>query len=352
MSYQEVDAIALGELLRAPGEIAVIDLRPSATFGNGAPLYGTNVPLADLESRIDALVPHRHTRIVLVDGDGTRVNHAAALLSARGFTHVHVLRGGTDFNDRLPVIPIRIAAPRIISGEVERSFRVPVTTPRQLAALREQGAPVAVFDTRSVDEYLGGHIPDSFPAPGGEVLPLFHALIDSPDTHVVLTCAGRSRAVLAAQTLIDAGVPNPVSTLDFGTLGWRDAGFELGYGAQQPLHRASAADLDFARTRLQSLAERFPLHTSDDLARWQADASRTTYALDVRLPEAFELVHLPGSVNAPAGQLGIWIGKWVAVQGARLALIDEPHGVRALTVARWFERLGWDIAIVGHDFTA
>jgi rhodanese-related sulfurtransferase len=350
MSYRQLDAIALGELLRAPGEIAVIDIRPTATFGNGMPLYGANIPLAQLESRIDGLVLHRHTPIVLIDGDGTRVDHAAELLTARGFEQVHVLRGGTDYNDRLPVIPVRIAAPRIISGEVERSFRVPVTTPRQLAALRDEGAPVAVFDTRSVEEYLSGHIPGSYPAPGGETLPLFHALIDSPDTRVVLTCAGRSRAVLAAQTLIDAGVPNPVSTLDFGTLGWRDAGFDLDFGAKRELHRTNAADFDFARTKLQALAERFPAHTADDLAHWQADHSRTTYALDVRLPEAFAAAHLPDSVNAPAGQLGIWIGKWVAVQGARLALIDEPHGVRALTVARWFERLGWDIAIVGHPF--
>jgi rhodanese-related sulfurtransferase len=350
MSYQELDAIALGELLREPGEIAVIDLRTAAAFGNGMPLHGANVPLAELASRIDALVPHRHTRIALVDGDGTLVNHAAEILAARGYAHLYSLRGGTDFNDRLPVIPIRIAAPRIVSGDVERSFRVPVTTPRQLAALREAGTPVAVFDTRSIDEYIAGHIPDSFPAPGGEILPLFHALIDSPDTHVVLTCAGRSRAVLAAQTLIDAGVPNPVSTLDFGTLGWRDAGFELAHGAQQTLHRIDAADIQFARAALKPLADRFPVHSSVDLERWQADQTRTTYALDVRLPAAFDASHLPGSVNAPGGQLGIWIGKWVAVQGARLALIDEPHGVRALTVARWFERLGWDVVIVGHDF--
>ncbi|MEX4003656.1 rhodanese-like domain-containing protein [Paraburkholderia sp. EG285A] len=352
MSYQELDAIALGELLREHGEIAVIDLRPSAAFGNGTPLHGTNVPLLELERRIDQLVPHQHTPVALVDGDGSLIGHAAEILTARGYADVVGLRSGMDFNDRLPVVPIRVAAPRIISGEVERSFRVPVTTPHQLAALRAQAASVTVLDTRSVGEYLSGHIPGSYPAPGGEILPLFHALIDVPDTHVVLTCAGRSRAVLAAQTLIDAGVPNPVSTLDFGTLGWRDAGFELGRGPEETLRRPDAADLEFARVALAPLGARFPVHTAHDLERWQADVSRTTYALDVRLPEAFERSHLPGSVNAPAGQLGIWIGKWVAVQGARLALIDDPLRIRALTVARWFERLGWDIAIVEHDFGA
>lgn len=350
MPYHEIDAIQLGEILRNPIEIAVIDLRTSVAFGNGAPLHGANIPFADLVDRIEQRVPHKHTRVALVDGDGTLVAKAADQLLSLGYVSVYGLRGGTDYSDRLPVIPIRIAAPRVISGEIERRFETPVTTPIQLVSLREAGHSVVVFDTRSVEEYVREHIPDSYPAPGGEVVQLFHALVDSPGTHVIMTCAGRSRAVLAAQTLISAGVPNPVSTLDFGTLGWRDAGLELAHGLEKELHPLAPEDIEYARDLLSPVTTQFDVFTASDLEVWQSDSSRTTYALDVRLPEAFERGHLPGSVNAPAGQLGIFIGKWVAVQRARLALIDDRPGIRAVTVGRWLARLGWEIAIVEHDF--
>lgn len=350
MSFQEIDSIRLGVLFREPVEVAVIDLRPQKAFGNGTPLHGANIPLVELSENIVQRVPHKHTRVVLVDGDGTLVGRAAELLIGLGYTNVFALKGGTDYNERLPVVPIRITAPRVISGEVERRFEVPVTTAKELAALRDSGTPYIVFDTRSLDEYERGHIPGSWPAPGGEIVPIFHALVDNSKTHVVLTCAGRSRAVLAAQTLIAGNVRNPVSTLDYGTLGWVDEGFELAHGLEHALPVPTPEDIAYARDFLSPVARQFSFFTSVDLQAWQRDDSRTTYALDVRLPEAFARNHLPGSVNAPAGQFGIWIGKWVAVQRARLALIDDEDSIRALTVARWFARVGWDIAIVKHDF--
>ncbi len=350
MPYQEVDATALGVFLRSSGEFAVLDLRPTQEFGNGAPLHGANVSAAELSSRVRELVPHRHTPVVLLDADGKLIAKAAAELLELGYTDVQGLAGGLNGNERLPVVPIRIAGPRVISGEVERSFRTPVTTAAELAALKDKGVPVIVLDTRSVAEYEREHIPGSFPTPGGEILPRFNALVDSPDTHVVVTCAGRSRAVLGAQTLIFAGLTNPVSTLDFGTLGWVDAGYPLNHGAENLLQAIRPVDLDFAKRALGALAESFPTIDADKLQTWLADTSRTTYALDVRLPEDYERAHLGGSVSAPAGQLGISLGKWVAVLGARLVLIDAEPGVRALTVGRWFARIGWEVSILKHDF--
>jgi rhodanese-related sulfurtransferase len=223
MPYREIDATALGVLLRSSREIAVLDLRPAQEFGNGAPLHGANVPAAELSSRVRELVPNRHTPIALLDANGGLIAQSASELLELGYTNVQGLAGGLNGNERLPVVPIRIAGPRVISGEVERSFRTPVTTAGELAALRRNGASVIVLDTRSVAEYEREHIPGSFPTPGGEILPRFNALVDSPETHVIVTCAGRSRAVLGAQSLILAGVVSPVSTLDFGTLGWVDA---------------------------------------------------------------------------------------------------------------------------------
>ncbi|MGP1614942.1 MAG: hypothetical protein ACTS5Y_07815, partial [Pollutimonas bauzanensis] len=41
---------------------------------------------------------------------------------------------------------------------------------------------------------------------------------------------GRTRSIVGAQTLIDAGIPNPVVSLKNGTMAWLLSGRELAYG--------------------------------------------------------------------------------------------------------------------------
>ena len=47
-----------------------------------------------------------------------------------------------------------------------------------------------------------------------------------PETLVVVNCAGRTRSIIGAQSLINAGVPNKVVALRNGTMGWNLAGFK------------------------------------------------------------------------------------------------------------------------------
>ena len=63
--------------------------------------------------------------------------------------------------------------------------------------------------------------------------------------------------------------------------------------------------------------------------------------LDVRDPEEFAAGHLAGSVSAPGGQLVQATDQWIAVRGARIALIDDD-GVRARMAGAWLGR--WAIA--------
>ena len=49
----------------------------------------------------------------------------------------------------------------------------------------------------------------------------------SPDSLVVVNCAGRTRSIIGAQSLRNAGIGNPVMALENGTMGWELAGLEL-----------------------------------------------------------------------------------------------------------------------------
>jgi rhodanese-related sulfurtransferase len=165
---------------------------------------------------------------------------------------------------------------------------------------------------------------------------------------VVVSCAGRTRSIIGAQSLINAGVPNKVLSLQGGTQGWRLAGLELERDTQQSVPQVSAAAIAAAAARAAAVAARYGVNRIDraTLAAWQREAAkRTTYLLDVRTPEEFAGGHVPGSVSAPGGQLVQAIDRWVGTRGARLVLIDD-HGTRAVMSAHWLKQMGWDVSVL------
>ena len=70
-------------------------------------------------------------------------------------------------------------------------------------------------------------VPGSRSVPGAELVARVQAYAPDPATTIVVHCAGRTRSIIGAQSLIDAGVPNRVVALRDGTIGWTLAGLEL-----------------------------------------------------------------------------------------------------------------------------
>jgi rhodanese-related sulfurtransferase len=165
---------------------------------------------------------------------------------------------------------------------------------------------------------------------------------------VVVSCAGRTRGIIGAQSLINAGVPNRVVSLSGGTQGWRLAGLELESGATTVLGPVSDRAIAAGRQRAEAVAARFGIGRvgHGTLGVWLAERDRrTTYVLDVRTPEEFASGHLPRSVSAPGGQLVQAIDRWAATRGARLVLVDDT-GTRAIMTAHWLKQMGWDVQIL------
>jgi hypothetical protein len=59
--------------------------------------------------------------------------------------------------------------------------------------------------------------------------------------HIVINCAGRTRSIIGAQTLINLGVRNPVSALENGTQGWYLADLKLEHGGTRRYPGSGAA---------------------------------------------------------------------------------------------------------------
>jgi rhodanese-related sulfurtransferase len=356
MADRSIDKQTLIDWLGDGAELAVLDIRTAEAVGYASPLFATNLPADRLDAELDRFVPRRVVRTVLVD-DGTGLaQSAAARLSAAGWSDIHALQGGIPawIDGGLDGLPTFDTPGVPFVTKVRDEKGTPVVTAAELKVLRDKGEDVIVLDSRTLPEYSREHVPGAVSVPGAELVLRFKDLVPSASTMVLVSCAGLPRAILGAQTLIDAGVPNFVAYLDDGTKGWTNAGLTLETGRTAAYGEASDSARRFAAEHIETLSRTDSLTFIDagTAETWAADPQRTTYVLDVRTPEEFAAEHLPFSISSEGGQLLGVAYRTIAVRGARVVLVDDLLGVRAKTVAHWLQRRGYEIAILLHDFAA
>jgi rhodanese-related sulfurtransferase len=186
------------------------------------------------------------------------------------------------------------------------------------------------------------NIPGADDCPGAELVYRVHQVVTRPETLVVVNCAGRTRSIIGAQSLINAGLPNRVVALKNGSMGWHLAGFALEHGNERHAPAPGPEALTKARAAAARVAERFGVRkiALAEVEAMRRDATRTLYCLDVRSPEEHRAGHLAGFASAPGGQLVQATDTYAAVRNARIVLADAD-GVRATMTASWLLQMGW-----------
>jgi rhodanese-related sulfurtransferase len=330
------------------GEIAIVDAREEGSFHERHLLMASCLPLSRLELTAPALLPRRSAPVVVCDDGEGLAERAAVRLIAGGWNDVSVLAGGVSAWEAagFPVYSGVHVPSKAFAEVVEHEYGTPWISAEELAR-RQQGGGLAIFDSRSYEEYHSNTIPGAVSVPGAELVYRFHELVASPDTFVVVNCGGRTRSIIGAQALIDAGVPNRVVSLKDGTMAWHLAGLEVATGMTRRAPEVSPEGVAAAQQRAVAVARRYgvPVIDGGTFAQWQREADRRTlYVLDVRDPAEYRAGHLPGSLMAPGGQLVQETDSWLGIWGARVVLVDDT-GVRARMTASWLRRMGWDAAV-------
>jgi rhodanese-related sulfurtransferase len=318
-------------------------VREEGLFGPEHILLAIHLPLSHLELRAPYLVPRRNTRVVLCDGRGEGLaQRAADMLAAHGYSDLAVLDGGVAaWKAAGHTVFSGVNVPSKAFGEVvEHRYGTPSISAQELHAKIAAQENMVVVDSRPLDEFRVMSIPGGTCVPGAELVYRIGALAPDPETLVVVNCAGRTRSIMGAQSLINAGIPNRVVALRNGTMGWHLAGLELDHGQDRYLPEVPAAQAERARERADAVRAHYGVRRIDraTLAAWQGDPDRTVYLLDVRSPEEFAAGHLPGSLSAPGGQLVQATDRYVGTLRARIVLVDD--GVRAPMTASWLAQMG------------
>ena len=344
LSVQQVKA-----MLKSGEVFAFFDVREEGEFSTqGHPLFATPLPLSRLEPRAFALLPDPNTRIVLMDdgeaGQMGHANRAAAKLSALGYTDLAVMKGGLKaWREAGCEVFTGVNVPSKAFGEVvEHENDTPRIDAADLQKLVDAKTDLVILDSRPMPEFNNMSIPGGIDCPGAELVYRVKDLVPNPETLVVVNCAGRTRSIIGAQSLINAGLTNKVIALKNGTMGWHLAGLKVARGETRSFGPQGPEAAKFAQTAAANIAAKMKVKKIDKvgLAKLEAKGG-PLYRLDVRDPAEYAQGHLKGFRHAAGGQLVQATDQYVGARHATVVLHDND-GVRAVMTAHWLMQMDWN----------
>jgi rhodanese-related sulfurtransferase len=332
-------------------EIALLDVRHEAAYATGHPLFAANMAADRIALEAGTRLPRKDVPVVVYDAGEGLIPMAVDRLKGLGYTDVRQLDGGLQ--------AWRMAGYEVFQdvnsyakafGELVESRRhTPSLSADEVAALIASKANIAILDVRRFDEYATMNIPGSVSVPGAELVLRAGSIAPDPATTIIVNCAGRTRSIIGAQSLINAGVANKVVALRNGTIGWTLARQELEHGANR---RGEIGPFEGARANAREVAYRAGVrHVGPEEAMaLQAQTHRTLYRFDVRAGEDYAAGHIGGFRHYPGGQLVQEIDMAAPVRGARILLADNM-GIRADMTASWLAQMGWETYVLdgGYD---
>ncbi|MFF7709025.1 rhodanese-like domain-containing protein [Pseudomonas sp. NPDC007930] len=347
-AYPLLSNTALADRVRAAtqgqGEIAVVDVREQYAYAQQSILLAVNLPLQRLELSVSTALPRFETPIVIVDHHGELANSAAERLRLLGYKNLSILERGVLgwAAEGLPLYSGFNVRSKAFAEQIEHAFGTPAISATELFERKARGDDILVLDSRPYEEYHHSTVPGALSVPGAELIRNVRDIAPDPSTTLVVSCGGRTRSIVGAQSLISAGVPNPVLSLRNGTGGLRLDGIELQYGAEHAHAAPSAAALSWAdiATRDWENQTGHPVLGSAQIQGWLADSQRTLYVLDLREKASYAAGHHPRARNVSGGQVLQAIDVHAPVWNARILLIDDAPLVRARQTAYWLAQLG------------
>ena len=216
-------------------EMALLDLRHEAAYATGHPLFAANMAVGRIALEAETRLPRKDAPIVVYDDGEGLVAEAARHFAALGYSDIRELEGGLEaWRNAGFEIFIDVNSYAKAFGELVESRRhTPSLSAEEVAELLSNKADIRIFDVRRPDEYTTMNIPGSVSVPGAELVLRAGHVAPNSETTIVVNCAGRTRSIIGAQSLINAGIANKVVALRNGTMGWTLANQTLEHRADR-----------------------------------------------------------------------------------------------------------------------
>ena len=243
--------------------LAFLDIRERKHYVQGFAFGTINCALSKFKTTIKDLVPDHYTTILLIGFKNTaQIKKVESVVKSLNYKNVFQIKG--DYKNwkkaKLPFWAGEYTFSKAFGEWIEITSEVNNLFPKQLKTIHQKPHNYLQVDARPKKEFEKFTLPQSVQCSGGE-LPCFINNQTNLKKDYIVHCAGRTRSIVAYQTLKDFNFKNKKYVLNGGTQNWVLNGFERELGKKSKI---KLTKIDFKKDLklAKQIAKKFKIPTS------------------------------------------------------------------------------------------
>ena len=227
MQYLEIEQ-AIKLLKNNKKNISFLDIRERKQYVHGFAFGSVNCPFSKFKYLIKELVPDLNTNLILIGvKNKNQTNQIQKILTKFRYCRSYIIKG--DYKNwkkhKFPLWAGEYTFSKAFGEWIEITSNIKNLYAKELNKIHKKNHNYLQIDTRPKKEFEKFSLPQSVQCSGGE-LPCYINNKENLKKNYIVHCAGRTRSIIAYQTLKDFDFENKKYVLNGGTQNWVLNGYD------------------------------------------------------------------------------------------------------------------------------
>ena len=227
MQYLEIEQ-AIKLLKNNKKNISFLDIRERKQYVHGFAFGSVNCPFSKFKYLIKELVPDLNTNLILIGvKNNNQTNQIQKILTKFRYCRSYIIKG--DYKNwkkhKFPLWAGEYTFSKAFGEWIEITSNIKNLYAKELNKIHKKNHNYLQIDARPKKEFEKFSLPQSVQCSGGE-LPCYINNKENLKKNYIVHCAGRTRSIIAYQTLKDFNFKNKKYVLNGGTQNWVLNGYD------------------------------------------------------------------------------------------------------------------------------
>ena len=315
--------------------ISFLDIREKKQYVHGFAFGSVNCPFSKFKYLIKELVPDLNATLILIGVKNiNQKNQIQKILKKLKYHRSFIIKGDYKIwkKYKFPLWAGEYTSSKAFGEWVEITSNIKNLYAKELHKIHKKNHNYLQIDARPKKEFEKFSLPQSVQCSGGE-LPCFLNNKENLRKSIIVHCAGRTRSIIAYQTLRDFNFKNKKYVLNGGTQNWVLNGFDRKFKNQSKIKLTKINYKDDLKLA-NSIAKKFKIPSTQIMNK-----QTNSYNFQIN-SEIKNFKKIPGWKQVNATTLIQSTDKFISSTNTRVLIFSNIPSSAVFTVI-WLRRMGY-----------
>ena len=315
--------------------ISFLDIRERKEYVHGFAFGSVNCPLSKFKYLIKELVPDKNTKIILIGVKNiNQKDQIQKILKKLKYNRSFFIKGDYKIwkKYKFPLWAGEYTFSKAFGEWIEITSNIKNLYAKELYKIHKKNHNYLQIDARPKKEFEKFSLPQSVQCSGGE-LPCYINNKENLRKNYIVHCAGRTRSIIAYQTLKDFNFKNKKYVLNGGTQNWVLNGFDRKFKNRSKIKSIKINYKDDLKLA-NSIAKKFKIPTTQIINK-----QTNCYNFQIN-SEIKNFKKIPGWKQVNATTLIQSTDKFISSTNTKILIFSNIPSSAVFTVI-WLRRMGY-----------